>query len=69
MTDTQVRDRDLTLADDGQKHTRECVTMGWWLLDWEADCVDLGVPPGGQQAVEAERAGLLAMAGGGHDGR
>lgn len=64
MTDTQVRDRDLTLADDGQKHTKECVAMGWWLLDWEAACADLGVPPGGQDAAEAERASLLVSAGG-----
>lgn len=69
MTDNQVRDRDLTLAVDGQHHTRQCVTMGWWLLDWEADCVNVGVPPGGEEAAEAERAGLLTLAGGGHDGR
>lgn len=63
MTDNQVRDRDLMLACDGQKHTRQCVEMGWWLLDWEADCVTLGVPPGGTEAAEAERAGLLTSGG------
>lgn len=66
---TNPDDRDLAIADDGQQHTRQCVTMGWWLLDWEADCVNVGIPPGGQQAAETERASLLISAGGGHDGR
>lgn len=62
-------DRDLVVADDARTHTRECVSHGWWLLDWDAECVDLGVPPGGREAAHAERSGLLVLAGGGHDGR
>ena len=59
MTDT--RDRDLVAADDGQLHTQECVSMGWWLLDWDADCRTEGVSPGGEVAARAERA-LFATA-------
>lgn len=51
---TDERDRDLVLADDGQKHTHECVRHGWWLLDWEANCLSEGVPPGGERAARAE---------------
>lgn len=54
MTDT--RDRDLVAADDGLLHTPECVAQGWWRLDWEANCVTEGVPPGGEVAARAERA-------------
>lgn len=61
MTDTQVRDRDLMLADDGQEHTAECVTMGWWLLDWEAACADLGVAPGGPLGARQELATFAAV--------
>lgn len=53
---SNVLDRDLVLADDGRQHTPECVTQGWWLLDWDADCVTEGVPPGGPVAAQAERA-------------
>jgi hypothetical protein len=58
---TNVLDRDLVLADDGRQHTRECVDMGWWTLDWEANCTTDGVPPGGPVAARAERA-LFATA-------
>lgn len=61
MTDTKAPDQGLLLADDGQVHTRECVTEGWWRLDWDADCVHLGVPPGGDVKARAERA-LFATA-------
>lgn len=53
---TEPTHRNLVPADDGQLHTEECVAYGWWLLDWEADCRFLGVPPGGQRAAHAERA-------------
>jgi hypothetical protein len=56
MTDTKAPDQGLTLADDGQMHTKDCVTMGWWLLDWDAECVQVGTPPGGPVAARAERA-------------
>jgi hypothetical protein len=51
----------LKLADDGQLHTAECVNMGWWVLDWDADCRVVGTPPGGEVAARAERA-LFATA-------
>lgn len=54
MTNMRVPDQDLLLAEDGEMHTAECVTMGWWLLDWDVDCVQVGVPEGGQAAAQAE---------------
>lgn len=56
MTDTKAPDQGLKLADDGRLHTAECVNMGWWLLDWDVDCVHVGVPQGGHTAALAERA-------------
>jgi hypothetical protein len=56
MIDTKAPDQGLKLAKDGQMHTPECVDMGWWLLDWDVDCVHVGVPEGGQRAALAERA-------------
>lgn len=55
MNDTKATDQATKLADDGQLHTAECVDMGWWLLDWEADCLHVGVPKGGRMAARAER--------------
>jgi hypothetical protein len=55
MTDTKAPDQGL-LADDGRMHTTECVTMGWWLLDWDADCLQVGVPAGGPESAQRERA-------------
>jgi len=61
MTDTRAHDQGLKLADDGRMHTAECVDMGWWLLDWDVECVHVGVPQGGAVAAHAERA-LFAVA-------
>lgn len=54
-------DQGLVLAEDGRMHTAECVAHGWWLLDWDVDCIAVGVPEGGEQAARGERA-LFATA-------
>lgn len=61
MTDTMAPDQGLMLADDGRMHTAQCVREGWALLDWDVDCVHVGVPPGGEVKARAERA-LFATA-------
>lgn len=74
MTDTKAPDQGLALADDGQLHTTECVHQGWWRLDWDAECVTVGVPPGGEDGARQETALfstslILLSTGGVHGGR
>jgi hypothetical protein len=54
VTDTKAPDQGLKLAEDGRMHTAQCVDMGWWRLDWDVDCVHVGVPEGGAMAARAE---------------
>lgn len=54
MIDTKAPDQGQKLAEDGRYHLAECVDMGWWRLDWDVDCVHVGVPQGGPVAARAE---------------
>lgn len=56
MTDAKAPDQGLKLADDDRVHTAQCVEEGWWLLDWDVDCVHVGVPQGGELGAYNERA-------------
>lgn len=56
MTDTKAPDQGLKFGADGRMHTAQCVNEGWDLLDWDVECVHVGVPPGGPAAALGERA-------------
>lgn len=56
MTDTKAPDQGLKEGADGRMHTAQCVDEGWDLLDWDVDCVHVGVPAGGHMAALGERA-------------
>jgi hypothetical protein len=65
MSDNPAPDQGPVLAEDGQLHTAECVSHGWWLLDWEATCVTHGVPDGGSASASIERSLFVAAIQGG----
>lgn len=56
MTDTKAPDQGLKFGADGRMHTAQCVNEGWDLLDWDVECVHVGVPGGGRMAALGERA-------------
>jgi len=56
MSNNVTPDQGLKLAEDGRLHTAQCVSEGWSLLDWDVDCVRVGVPSGGKAAALGERA-------------